>query len=123
MCHVSGQSITSSQREYDIVMSRSPSRAHHVGASLSQLQPETCRDAVMMTPQVRHLMRLVGCAMPTNPTTMLTPAFGGGHPTPDADFIVGDGMVQAFDAHRASVAVRLGFDDEPSDAFFEEQVA
>ena len=54
---------------------------------------------------------------------MLTASFGGGHPTPDADFIVGDGMFQAFDAHRSSVAVRLGFDYEASDAFFKEQVA
>jgi len=34
-----------------------------------------------------------------------------------------DGMLEALYAHRASVAVRLGFDDETPDAFLEEDVA
>ena len=32
-------------------------------------------------------------------------------------------MFEAVDAHRAAVAVSLGFDDESFDAFFEEDVA
>jgi hypothetical protein len=48
-------------------MSLSPSRAHHVGASLSQLQPEICRDEVMTMLQVKHLMlRVIGFPLSEN---------------------------------------------------------
>ena len=56
-------------------------------------------------------------------TTSLTPAFRGGQPTPDANFLVPDCVFQTVDAYRAFDAVRLGFNDEASYAFLKEQVS
>jgi len=59
---------------------------------------------------------------PTTPTRFSRPLFSS-ETTPDADLFMFDGMLEALYAHRASVAVRLGFDDETPDAFLEEDVA
>jgi hypothetical protein len=59
---------------------------------------------------------------PTTATCFLG-AFFGGESTPNTDLFVGDGVLKALYAHRASVAVRLGFDDETPDAFLEKDVA
>jgi hypothetical protein len=59
---------------------------------------------------------------PTTATCFLG-AFFGGESTPNTDLFVGDGVLKALDSYRASVAVRLGFNDETPDAFLEEDVA
>ena len=65
----------------------------------------------------------LGFATSPDSTTSLPAPLGRGHPTPDADLFGLDCVLEAVDTHRAFVAVRLGFDDETSDAFLEEDVA
>lgn len=55
--------------------------------------------------------------------TRFSRSFLSSESTPNTDLFVGDGMFKALYAHRASVAVRLGFDDETTHAFLEEDVA
>jgi hypothetical protein len=81
------------------------------------------RNHLATSSSARLPLRLFGCATKPYPTTSLTPAFRGGQPTPDANFLVPDCVFQTVDAHGTFDAVRLGFNDEASHAFLKEQVA